>query len=335
MAESATPRPGLRGLTPQPPVMRPMRLLLSTLILVLLGAAGSAADKEVPPSFGGETTTQWRFGVVVNARGGGVTGIQATLPVPTDWPEQTVKIVSEEKSPTVRKIAYRVLDGGVKQMLVTIPRLKAGEDARAVVTFEVTKREIIEPGSKGEFSIPAKMSRELQKYLLPSPYIESKDPKFTQIAPQILIREERAWGQTEEIYKFVRENVKYEFAEEIRPAIDALNDRKGDCEELSSIFIALCRASKIPARAVWVPGHCYPEFYLTDAEGRGHWFPCQAAGEAHDFGRMKESRPILQKGDNFRVPGEKEPQRYVKQTLSATNAEAPPEVKFILEPVKE
>ncbi len=312
-----------------------MRLCIFTLFTFsLLGATAFAAE-DVPPNLGDETTTQWRFGVIVNARGGSVAGIQAAFPVPTDWPEQTVKIAGEEKSPTVRKIAYRVLDGGVKQMLVTIPRLKTGEEARAVVTFEITKRDILEPPAKGEFSIPAKTARELQKFLLPSPYIESRDPKFAQIAPQILIRQERAWEQTEEIYKFVRENVKYEFAEEIRPAIEALNRRQGDCEELTSIFIAICRASKIPARMVWVPGHCYPEFYLTDADGRGHWFPCQAAGEKHEFGRMKEARPILQKGDNFRVPGEKEPQRYVKQTLSATNAEVPPAVKFVMERVKE
>jgi hypothetical protein len=312
-----------------------MRTLLTSMILIALHGAIAAADKEAPPNLGDESTSKWRFGVIVNARGGSVTGIQATLPVPADWPEQTVKTVDEEKSQAVRKIAYRMLDGGVKQMMVTIPRLKAGEEAKAVVTFEITKREILEPDGKEQLVIPAKPTRELQKYLLPSPYIESKDPKFTQIAPQLLIRQERAWGQTEEIYKFVRDNVKYEFAEEIRPAIDALNDRKGDCEELSSIFIAICRASKIPARAVWVPGHCYPEFYLADDQGRGHWSPCQAAGEAHQFGKMNEKRPILQKGDNFRVPGEKEPQRYVKQTLSATNAEAPPEVKFVLEPVKE
>ena len=301
----------------------------------LFGALASAADKEAPPNLGEETTSKWRFGVIVNARGGNVTGIQATLPVPTDWPEQTVKIVNEEKSQTVRKIAYRMLDGGVKQMLVTIPRLKAGDEAKAVVTFEVTKREILEPGGRQELVIPGKPARELQKYLLPSPYIESKDPKFTQIAPQLLIRQQRAWDQTEEIYKFVRDNVKYEFAEEIRPAIDALNDRKGDCEELTSIFIAICRASKIPARMVWVPRHCYPEFYLEDKEGHGRWFPCQAAGAKHEFGHMKEDRPILQKGDNFKVPGDKEPQRYAKQALTATNADAPPEVKFVMEPVKE
>jgi hypothetical protein len=46
---------------------------------------------------------------------------------------------------------------------------------------------------------------------------------------------------------------------------------------------------------------------------------------------MLEDRPILQKGDNFRVPEERTPQRYVKQFLSAKDATSPPEVKFIME----
>jgi hypothetical protein len=95
----------------------------------------------------------------------------------------------------------------------------------------------------------------------------------------------------------------------------------------------LCRAGKIPARAVWVPGHCYPEFALADGKGQTHWFPCQAAGADRQFGSMIEDRPILQKGDNFRVPGQREAQRYVQQTLSAKDAAAPPEYKFIMEQV--
>ena len=50
---------------------------------------------------------------------------------------------------------------------------------------------------------------------------------------------------------------------------------------------------------------------------------------------MSEDRPILQKGDNFRVPEEKGQQRYVKPFLSAKNAAADPVVKFVLEKVAE
>ena len=182
---------------------------------------------------------------------------------------------------------------------------------------------------------PTKPTRELGKFLSPSPYIESADPKIKKLGPEIVKDKTAAWEKTEAIFDWVRENIRYEAADEIRPAIYSLNARKGDCEEMSSLFIAFCRTNKIPARAVWVPGHCYPEFYLQDKQGRGHWFPCQAAGAAHDFGQMNEERPILQKGDNFKVPEEKTPQRYVKQSLRAAHADANPAVKFILERVKE
>jgi hypothetical protein len=81
---------------------------------------------------------------------------------------------------------------------------------------------------------------------------------------------------------------------------------------MTSLFVALCRNARIPARMVWIPDHCYPEFYLEDGEGKGHWFPCQAAG-TRQFGRMDEYRPVLQKGDRFKVPEKRQPQRYVAE----------------------
>jgi hypothetical protein len=101
---------------------------------------------------------------------------------------------------------------------------------------------------------------------------------------------------------------------------------------LTSLFIALCRNHNIPARSVWVPGHCYPEFFLADANGEGHWYPCQAAGD-RSFGRMHEPRPILQKGDSFKLPESAKPLRYVQPFLKAGNADADPVVKFVLEKV--
>ncbi len=60
------------------------------------------------------------------------------------------------------------------------------------------------------------------------------------------------------------------------------------------------------------PEHCYPEFYLEDANGFGHWYPCQVAGD-RQFGEMKEYRPILQKGDRVKVPEQQGLQRYVAE----------------------
>ncbi len=309
-------------------------------LLILAGyslcvACARAQDSAQPRlKLGEQTTSQWRFGLVVKAPAGAVNGIVATMAVPSDFPEQKVKIVKEELSPQVKRVSYRDL-GGVKQMVVSIPRVAAGDEASAIVTFEITKSEIERPADVSGLAPPVKPSKNLSKFLLPSPYIESTDPRIKQLAPTIIKDKEDAWQKVEAIFDYVQENVKYEFSTEIHPAVDALKAGKGDCEELTSLFIALCRANKIPARAVWVPEHCYPEFYLQDSQGRGTWFPCQAAGDGHIFGWMDEERPILQKGDNFKVPEEKGPQRYVKQFLKAANAEANPEVRFVLEKVKE
>jgi Transglutaminase-like superfamily len=309
------------------------RILFASSIL-LLGVSALNADDARGIRLGQETTSQWRFGVVVKAPGGPVSGITATLPVPMDWPEQTVKKVGEDKTANVRAVTYQTLDGGVRQMIVKIPRLNTGGEASTVVTFEVSKRRIEPPTDTSIYQVPAKPGPELRKFLAPSPYIESKDPKIQALAAELTADKERAWDKAATIFDWVRDNIKYEFADDIRPANVALDDGKGDCEELSSLVVAMCRASKIPARAVWVPRHTYPEFYLIDDQGKGHWFPCQAAGAERQFGGMIEDRPILQKGDNFTVPGERTPQRYVKQSLTATDAAAPPEVKFIMEPVK-
>jgi hypothetical protein len=313
---------------------RPLRCAIVAVQLILVLICPLAADDR-GIRLSQHTTSKWRFGVVVKAPQGPVTGIRATLPVPMDWPEQTVKKVSEQKTPNVNAVTYSTLDGGVKQMIVTIPRLSAGGEASAVAVFEIIKSRIEPPSETSIYHRPEKPGSELSKFLSKSPYIESTDSKIKSLAGELTADKQQAWDKAAAIYDWVRANVKYEFAEAIKPAIAALKEGRGDCEELSSLVIALCRASKIPARADWVPGHTYAEFYLVDDLGKGHWFPCQAAGAEREFGGMVEDRPILQKGDNYKIPEERSPQRYVKQTLSAKDAAAPPEVKFIMERVQE
>src|SRR5438093_1362425 len=112
-------------------------------LIGLLCCAAAIADDSRGIQLGEATLAKWRFGVVVKAAGGAVSGIQATLPVPMDWPEQSVKKIGEEKTPHVGSITFLpVLEGGVKRVLVKIPRLADGEEASAVVTFEISKRRI-------------------------------------------------------------------------------------------------------------------------------------------------------------------------------------------------
>ena len=61
--------------------------------------------------------TRWRAGIIIRASGGACKGITGYAPVPTDWPEQEVSILEEEKSGGAQ-INYEMVDGGVKIMTV-------------------------------------------------------------------------------------------------------------------------------------------------------------------------------------------------------------------------
>ena len=275
-------------------------------------------------------TQQWQIGLIVEAPGA-CTGILAKLPVPMEWPEQQVKIVQRDVSPQVASVRYTTVADGVRQMEISIPRLNAGDTAQALVTFEVIKSNIRGPSDPTGLKAPAKPGRSLQPYLGVSPQIETTHPEIKRAAEKAVAGKTADWQKAEAIFDWVRANVKYKFDRELKGALVALRSGVGDCEELTSLFIALCRNNGIPARSVWIPGHCYPEFYLEDAAGQGHWYPCQAAG-ARLFGEMQETRPILQKGDNFRIPGER-PKRYVAETFRAKNAAADPRIQWVCKPL--
>ena len=309
-----------------------LALLMAALPSASLAQFGDKKEGTTTIPLGERSSKLWKVGVTIRAMSP-CRGIYATVPVPTDWPEQKVTIHTEDISKSVKKIRYQSLANGAKQMVVQIPSLGVGEEGKALVTFEVKRSAILPPDKPEQFMLPKKTSRETRQYLLPSPLIETKNAKIVSTAKQLRNADLSAWKQIESIYDFVREKVEYKDGP-IKGALAALNDGTGDCEELTSLFIALCRVNKIPARTVWVPNHCYPEFYLVDEAGNGRWFPCQAAG-SRDFGGIPELRPVLQKGDNFKVPKKRGRQRYVSEFLEVKHTAVQPEVRFIRELVVE
>lgn len=310
------------------------RLGLALLLLLLLPYSPALAQEDQPQAQP-ETESVWRFGMKINSAGV-ATGIFATSPVPIECPEQTIQLIEEERLGSVGKIRLKPLKPDGRQMMFKIDRMHPEEDALAATVFRITKRDITAPAKTDGFKFAANPRGALRSYYLgESPYIDVKAPEVIAIAEKL--KKENAglsaWDQVEAIYTWVRENVEYKFDKQIKSCVKALEDGTGDCEELSSLFIALCRVQKIPARAVWIPGHTYPEFYLEDEEGKGHWFPCQAAG-TYQFGSMSERRPILQKGDRFKISGQRQPVRYAQPTLKCKDASGAIGIEQIAEQIE-
>ena len=295
------------------------------------------AKQEQPAGLTQAQTHKWEFGISIRSVGGPSAGLLGTFPVPTEWPEQQVKVVHELISPTVQRHSYRTSDG-LKQMVFNVPQLGAGSTAECFFTFEITKRSQVPPEDPSKLVIPKSVPRELQKFVTPSPLIESTNAKVRTLCRELTADKETAWDQVKGILDGVREQVKYEQDNKnvMKGVIGALRDGKADREDLTATFVAVCRAAKIPARMVWVMDFCYAEFYLEEMpdapdgdeeqaagakkstkekSGKGAWYPC-VVHQNVDLGVCRDFRPIMAKGDNFKVPEEKAPQRYVKEFLT-------------------
>ena len=299
-----------------------------------------AKEKQAEPFVQKYSEAQWveyEFGVRVDCSGGHALRTRVNAPIPIEWPEQKIELYEETKSNNIRKVDVQKLrgKGEASIMYFAVPRLNNGDYAEGILRYRVKRSHTLRPEDTDQFEFAKKLNAKMKAYLKPSPFIDSKNKQLRGIGEELLAetKDLPAWDQVEAIYSWVRENIRYKFDKVPHTCAEALENGHGDCEELSALFIAICRSRGIPARAVWIPGHTYPEFYLADATGKGHWFPCQAAGQNHEFGEMREDRPILQKGDRFRTPVGKKWKRYVEAALESDDSTGSLKVQHLMRKV--
>jgi len=253
----------------------------------------------------GETITQhWAIGMSITASRGNVTGIKAYTAIPKNWPEQSVRLLKKEKTQGV-VVGTRGCSGMADMMEVKISSMPAGAKADVLYSYEIKRKVMKKP--QGDMSsyrkpTPKEITQDrLTSYLGVSELIETNAKEIKLLAQETVKGKKTFWEGIEALYRISREKIQYKKGP-IRGALKALLLGEGDCEDMSSLFIALCRNHQIPARIVWVPGHCYAEFYLVDINGVGTWFPCELTGPIERFGYVDNTQLILQKGDKVRVP---------------------------------
>ncbi len=205
-------------------------------------------------------TSDWQFGMTIRATSD-TSGIQATVPVPLDWPEQTVEVVSIDKPDSVSVARIKADRNESSHLYFKVGQLPAGQQVTVTVRMKIQKLASGVPPQTDRFVFDTSPGAALRKYLTPSPFIESRDPAIVALAESIPVDSRApAWNQVETIYDWVRDNIEYQFDPEIRTCLSALENRRGDCEELSSLFIAICRARGIPAAPSGFPITRIPSF---------------------------------------------------------------------------
>ncbi len=275
--------------------------------------------------------SRWKAGVRLTGGAADSYNIYITLPVPNDWPEQSVSVVQEDIPIKAQVVTYRILDNGLKQMLIKLPNLPARETLELTTTFRVVTCQIDGPSVTDDLVRPGSDDRNLNDYLGSSPSITFNDRKLKEKLTEIVQEKSSLWEEIRAIYDWVRDEIEQREMANV-DSIKAFKQGYGSEEDKISLFIALCRAHRVPARVVWVDGSSYAEFCLADDAGDLHWFPANVAG-LREFGCYSEPRVILQKGDNIKVPEKSQRQRFVAEYVSAKgrSGAAKPIVEFIRE----
>ena len=291
-----------------------------------------ASDGKRGPILGKAISHKYRAGMIFAARpGGGCTNVFGSAPVPMEFPEQKVRTL-EEDFPRVARVDYRYLkEGGARQMIFKMRELKSGQQVEATSLFEVTRYPLLPPSEPEIYKIPKSLSREIKRYLKDGLYIESNSKTVRAVVKEALqnVAEDASdWDKIDAFLSYVRANVQYKevlIDKPMRGALAAVKAREGDCEDMSALFIAMCRSYDVPARLVRVPGHCWAEFYLVDDEKEGYWFPAQVAG-TEPLGSMQDTRVLLHKGDNFHLPETPDEESlYVKELFTGNVKENAPD----------
>lgn len=230
----------------------------------------------------------------------------ASTPVPVTHPEQRIDDVKIEKIGC--DAAIRELAPGAGQLILHAPEIAPGQSVKAIAHFKITLFKQYHGFNKEQFSPEQVVPLVIRSAAMgDSPGIQTNASVVRKLASQISNGYEHPWEKAEAFVKWIRTSIRPQLGE-YTSVVTAIQRKVGDCEEMSALFVAFCRASGIPARLVWVPNHNWAEFYLTDHDQKGHWIPVHPACY-NWFGWTGAHELVIQKGDRVRVPETSNPCR--------------------------
>ena len=259
-------------------------------------------------------STRWKVGAKVRTGSGRAVDVLITFPVPSNWPEQTVTITDQDIPVGLGTVGSRKLPAGVEQVLVQFPVLHASDVFEVSYTLEIVNRAIVAPKETKGFIFPKHTKRDVKPFLAVSKNVDHNNSKVRNKAKEIIAPHATAWEKTEAIYDWVRQNIQIEDTK-YHSSQHTLKNLSGTNEDKTFLFVALCRSVKIPSRIVFAKGSTYAEFMLAGPDGKElFWFPCDVSG-IREFGGLSEPKVVLQKGDGFKVPEKKKPQKYVAEFM--------------------
>jgi transglutaminase-like putative cysteine protease len=297
-------------------------------------AATAPTDNQqyVGVTFSNPVKQKWRVGVVLVTGRDAVKDVFTYIPIPKEWPEQSVSIFDED---IPIEFAVQKIDelDGLDRLILRGRIIPPKKKIVALQTFMVTTSRVNAPPDTTVFSIPDSKDKLAKKFIASGAAISFRNNALRKQAKELIAEEGTDWEKVERIFDWVRENID-QGSGDPKGSIAAFVKKAGHPEDVVGLFVAMCRANSIPARMVFCDGTQYAEFLLADPSGQLHWFPCDVVG-IRAFGKIVEPKVILQKGDNIRVPGVKGKKKFVAAYGEVKSMTAPKQMLFVREPLND
>lgn len=127
-----------------------------------------------------------------------------------------------------------------------------------------------------------------------SAYIDPDDPTIKILAQHLFEKAntDNSFIIAKEIFSWLKQNTSYTFHNEnndVQPAFTTYQCKTGDCDDLSYLFISICRSLEIPARYVRgilidehsAVSHAWAEVFVGGSYDGSGWIPVECAGSTN------------------------------------------------------
>ncbi len=237
------------------------KFLPAILILILLLMSASADNLYQQDSLELQLDVNGEFDLIAEGGGSIVKGVTANLLL---YPKEDFRqqVVSWESKGEVDedRVVFTWNDGelGTHQLGYSVV-IKTNNELRRVQR-------------KVPFPLSEKEMEKHQEYLLPTTTIDSNNMDIITQASDLAEGEDDLFKVVFRLASWVEENVDYELdtvtAQASQKASWVLKNRRGVCDEMTSLFVAMCRSLGIPAR--FVSGISYTTSELFDENWQSH-----------------------------------------------------------------
>ena len=208
-------------------------------------AASPATAVAEPPSPGTRADLVRTLQVKVQVTNQGTSpsrNIRMEVPMLANMDSPYQSLLNESFSHQPTELNGRELAG--RSMLVEIPSIAPGVSETITLDYTLAA---LKPAA-AESVTPAVLSQ----YLAPSPKVESANGEIVAAAGRIVQNSQDAYEKARDIYSYVIGHMNYNSstANRNQGALSAFKSGQGVCEDYASLFVALCRATGVPARVV-------------------------------------------------------------------------------------